>query len=589
MAVFSGYRPFLTKGSTVNGVQNSFFEGAVNGFHYLPDPADVYSSTALATAGTGVAAILDKKTTAASFGTELLTNGNFSQGSTGWTLGSGWSIASNTATANIGVGVNLDRQLTTTLGKTYCITYTISTVTSGNIRVRLTGTSNINGLIRGSAGTYTEFLYATSSNSIFRLSEGGSGFVGSITNVSVKEVSNNTTLQSSTSLQPLLGRAPRSRRNNMSNTVSTPTVTNGSLSVGSPITVGNATIPMWDFTIGNTALPTVTGVSRARPDLATVNFNYLHSVFVKPGTNRYIYFSSNFNGAQSNVGSKFRYDTVTDTVTSIYSGNVSNVFSGAQNLGNGIYRLFIRQLQVTNTSTKTVGVYCSSTSETTDIRTYISPTVAPDGVFSVGGWQSEIVNSNTVVPSNYQEVDTTGVVTTEAGVLSYPFVRFDLSDDRLDTVLQQAVTGDIIIAGRNGSIIEPVSYAANTTFQLGPTSYTGGTPGILRAIGDVVGYTLIGRSTTELERNKLMDFYKFRGAKGLLVPGPELRTATATVNGGWTESGGIVTAPGTTGTTDNVAFVLSSPTVAGRFYEVVVPNNMPANGFYLDFGTGTGS
>jgi len=73
-----------------------------------------------------------------------------------------------------------------------------------------------------------------------------------------------------------------------------------------------------------------------------------------------------------------------------------------------------------------------------------------------------------------------------------------------------------------------------------------------------------------------------------VVLGPELRTAVAVVTGGWTQSGGIVTAPGTTGT-DNITFALSGPTVAGRFYQVLVPNNMPANGFYLDFGSGTGS
>jgi len=69
----------------------------------------------------------------------------------------------------------------------------------------------------------------------------------------------------------------------------------------------------------------------------------------------------------------------------------------------------------------------------------------------------------------------------------------------------------------------------------------------------------------------------------------ELRAAGAgTLSGGWTESGGVVTAPGTSGS-DNVTFPLLTPTIAGRRYEVTVPNNMPANGFYLDFGSGTGS
>lgn len=77
--------------------------------------------------------------------------------------------------------------------------------------------------------------------------------------------------------------------------------------------------------------------------------------------------------------------------------------------------------------------------------------------------------------------------------------------------------------------------------------------------------------------------------RGKATLGPELVTSTAVVYGGWTESGGVVTAPGTSGAADNVTFALSTPTVAGRFYQVLVPNNMPSNGFYLDFGSGTGS
>lgn len=130
--------------------------------------------------------------------------------------------------------------------------------------------------------------------------------------------------------------------------------------------------------------------------------------------------------------------------------------------------------------------------------------------------------------SSYQTVDVLGVGITEEGVPSYPFLRFDMSDDRLDTVLPQAVTGDVVIAGRNGSITTSHSYAANSTFQLGPTSYTGGTPGILRAIGDVVGWSILNKTLTTAERERLMRFYKRRGAKGLLVPGPEL-----VVNGGF--------------------------------------------------------
>ena len=164
---------------------------------------------------------------------------------------------------------------------------------------------------------------------------------------------------------------------------------------------------------------------------------------------------------------------------------------------------------------------------------------------------------------------------TEAGVPSYHSARLDLSDDWFDTVLPQAVTGDVVIAGRNGTVIVPASYAAGATFRLGPTSYTGGVPGILRAVGDVVGWMMVGRTLTEAERKWLLGYYKERVAKGLLVPGPEL-----VVNGdfsggttGWTGnanstlsvSDGVMTVSGSVGT---VTAYQTIPVTQGRAYRI---------------------
>jgi hypothetical protein len=71
--------------------------------------------------------------------------------------------------------------------------------------------------------------------------------------------------------------------------------------------------------------------------------------------------------------------------------------------------------------------------------------------------------------------------------------------------------------------------------------------------------------------------------------GADFITATIVDNGAWTHSGATVTAGGTSGATDSVSYTLSTPTIAGRYYVVTCPNTMPANGFYLDFGSGTGS
>lgn len=106
--------------------------------------------------------------------------------------------------------------------------------------------------------------------------------------------------------------------------------------------------------------------------------------------------------------------------------------------------------------------------------------------------------------------------------LQPPGLLFDLAINRLSTTLPQAVNGDILIAGTKGSVIETVSYTAGSTFTIGPDTYTGGTTGILRSIGDVVGIVLIDRTLTQAERDQLINHYMGKGAKGLLVPGPEL-------------------------------------------------------------------
>lgn len=147
-----------------------------------------------------------------------------------------------------------------------------------------------------------------------------------------------------------------------------------------------------------------------------------------------------------------------------------------------------------------------------------SNTIGIGDVVHVWGAQLEIGS----VATPYQRV---GVATdvTETGVPSYTFARFDNSDDALVTTLPDGHTGDLIIFGRKGTWKEANTVAAAGTFTLGGTiAGTPATPGIMRAIGDVAGYLLTGKTLTDEETRRLTQYYASRGAKGLLVPGPEL-------------------------------------------------------------------
>ena len=115
--------------------------------------------------------------------TEEVANGDFST-DTDWTKGSGWTISGGSAnqdnsTPNSG---DLTQSNVTTSGKKYKVTFDL-VVTSGTISA-LVGGHNL----FTTSGTKTFIKTATSSNLTFR---NYSNFVGSIDNVSVKEVIEN--------------------------------------------------------------------------------------------------------------------------------------------------------------------------------------------------------------------------------------------------------------------------------------------------------------------------------------------------------------------------------------------------------------
>ncbi len=121
------------------------------------------------------------------FGPELITNGDFATDSN-WTKGTGWSIANGKASRTAQSGSTAcDQSISLIAGKKYKIVYTL-TISAGSFNVRFSGTTNVNGLSRTTSGTYVDYLVAATGNNTFRLVGADGSFVGSIDNVSVKEV-----------------------------------------------------------------------------------------------------------------------------------------------------------------------------------------------------------------------------------------------------------------------------------------------------------------------------------------------------------------------------------------------------------------
>ena len=118
-------------------------------------------------------------------GAEDVVDGNFPTPNTAWGEGTGWSVADNKATS---AGANVDAYLTQSnmvLGRTYKVTFDVDDYTSGTLSVRVFGQSST--LAVTSTGSYVVYLTPVSTTLLGFRSAGAAGYVGSVSNVSVKE------------------------------------------------------------------------------------------------------------------------------------------------------------------------------------------------------------------------------------------------------------------------------------------------------------------------------------------------------------------------------------------------------------------
>lgn len=240
--------------------------------------------------------------------------------------------------------------------------------------------------------------------------------------------------------------------------------------------------------------------------------------------------------------------------TGLISGVSNAVSTGAIDLGGGWWRC----VMTINAMSGAGAVYPGVGS------TFAS--FVGDGASGVCIWGFQFEPGSVATP--YQRVASLFDVT-EAGVPSYGFLRPDLSDDKLTVTFPSALSGDLLIHGRKGSWIEPVAVSAGGTFDLGPTG-TVVTPGILRAVGDIVGVEIIGRTLNAAERALALAYWRTRGAAGWLVAsGAELvpNGTVTTDTTGWS-----VNAAGTIASTaGQLVLTCVSPTpVTGTSFTTVI-------------------
>ena len=169
------------------------------------------AGTTAATVDQPVGLVLDA---AGSVGVELVTNGDFSAGATGWAAEGG--VAPFNVTVGGGVAsfagstsfVNFKNTFAATVGKTYLGSFSVVSRSAGGCRLTVGG---IAGTTRSAVGDYSEYVTATTTG-IAIIQDTAGTFVGSIDNISVREVTGIAASQPTTSNKCIL-RQTRGRYN----------------------------------------------------------------------------------------------------------------------------------------------------------------------------------------------------------------------------------------------------------------------------------------------------------------------------------------------------------------------------------------
>jgi len=138
-------------------------------------------------------------------GSELITNGDFATDSD-WIKGTGWSISGGTANCDGTNFATISQSKTLVVGKTYKYSFTISNQTQGGVRFFV---GNSVGVTHSVNGTFTGYITYSSGSSI--LLQARDSFIGSIDNVSVKEVQGFTSPDGTTNAYKLVENSANSR------------------------------------------------------------------------------------------------------------------------------------------------------------------------------------------------------------------------------------------------------------------------------------------------------------------------------------------------------------------------------------------
>ena len=397
---------------------SSLFSSGEQGVWY--DPSDLTTmfqddtSGAPAVIGQPVGLMLDKSQ-GALLGSEVITNGDFATDS-GWGLGSDWSIAGGVASATNSTNDNLRQNRTLVDGKSYLITFTIVSISSGAVLVRFGGDTQVSSEEFSEVGTYTVILEANSTSTSFIIRSRDS-FTGSIDNVSVKEILGNYAIQTTSTKRPVLARHPEGGiRNLLSYTQEFDDWSKSNATV----TANQATAPdgtNTGYKVNETAATTSHYIFQSGFTF-TLGEEYTQSVYAKAGTNNIV----QVLGTSAVFGSQAwaNFDLSDGTI-----GSKGNATAAAiQSVGEGWYRCSIT-ITVTATSGGVAGL-------TALVPTKTSSRVSPyEGNPSnhIYAWGAQLELGSTATQYQHVTDDSRYDITEPFGANSLNYLKFDGADD----------------------------------------------------------------------------------------------------------------------------------------------------------------
>jgi hypothetical protein len=219
-----------------------------------------------------------------------------------WTLGSGWEIGDSVATKS---GTDLSyltqSSLTSVVGKTYNVKASITNVTTGNVRI-----DNFTSGTTYTSDTEVDVIYTATTAGAFRFL-GWSGFDGTITNISVLEITDDTNLPrinyEGFSYQDALG----------SEEIVNGTFDNGTAWILSNSTISNGKLNISTTSIDNTAQQSISGLT------VGANYKIEYDINSISSGGLVAYEASHSRPAyETNVGTYSNIFTATATTQTIY-------------------------------------------------------------------------------------------------------------------------------------------------------------------------------------------------------------------------------------------------------------------------------